>query len=319
MAPRAPEFVPDCENLDELITFASSGTTGYPTRTPHHPYSAACGVPLMEQALHSYCGMSLLRGFENVAICNVAAYPGAFTTAIVIAYLKEAGCIRVNLDTSAWRNSEDRINFINRWKAPIWLGDPIAFGAMEKLEIDHQPKAILSSILRLSPAYADHLAEKYACPVLDMYALTEAGIVAVGNKHGHRVLPNDLYVEILDDQEHRCPLGVRGEIVLTGGRNPYFPLLRYRTSDYASLQIVDGFRTLIGLEGRGPVEYQTPAGKIIHSMEITRLMRRFPVLQYEMKAVGEFSYQLHLRGDIDRHALALELGDLFGVEIPIIG
>jgi phenylacetate-CoA ligase len=318
MAPCVWDFVPDSEPLDELITFSSSGTTGHPTRTPHHPYSAACGVPLMEQAVRTFCGVPLPHGSENVAICNVAAYPGAYTTAIVVAYLREAGCIRVNLDPSAWRKSEDREAYLNRWAAPIWLGDPVAFGALEKLDIGYKPKAILSSIMRLSPTFANRLSLKYECPVLDMYAMTEAGIVAIGNENGHRILPHDLFVEVLDEGERRCAPGARGEIVLTGGRNPYFPLLRYRTGDYASLQIIDGHRVLVGLEGREPVEYPVQAGRVIHSMELTRLMRRYPVLQYEMKIAGEYSYELHVLGDIDRKSLESELADLFKTTIPII-
>ena len=318
LAPRAWEFVPDSESLDELIAFSSSGTTGRPTRTPHHPYSAACGVPLMEQAVRMFIDVPFPRGHENVAICNVAAYPGAYTTAIVVAYLQEAGCIRVNLDPSAWRKAEDREAYLNRWTAPIWLGDPVAFGALEKLAIDYKPKAILSSIMHMSPALSNRLSLKYMCPVLDMYALTEAGIVAVGNENGHRIIPHDLFVEVLDKGERRCAPGVRGEIVLTGGRNPYFPLLRYRTGDFASLRIIDGQRVLVGLEGREPIEYPIQDGRVIHSMELTRLMRRHPVLQYEMKIVGEYSYELHVLGDIDRSAFAAELSDLFKFPIPII-
>jgi phenylacetate-CoA ligase len=198
------------------------------------------------------------------------------------------------------------------------LGDPVAFGALERLDIDYKPKAILSSIMHLSPTYANRLALKYECPVLDMYALTEAGIVAVGNASGHRIMPHDLFVEVLDEGERRCAPGVRGEIVLTGGRNPYFPLLRYRTGDFASLQIIDGHRFLVGLEGREQVEYQVQDGRVIHSMELTRLMRRYPVLQYEMKIVGEHSFELHVLGDLDRTALATELADLFGMAIPIV-
>lgn len=317
MAPRAWDFVPDGEPLDELITFSSSGTTGHPTRTPHHPFSAACGVPLMEHAARTFCDVPIPRGSDNVAICHVAAYPNAYTTAIVVAYLQEAGCIRVNLDPSAWRKTEDREAYLNRWGAPIWLGDPVAFGALEKLDIDYKPQAILSSILHLSPTYAKRLSLKYDCPVLDMYAMTEAGIIAVGNENGHRIIPHDLFVEVLDEGERRCAPGVRGEIVLTGGRNPYFPLLRYRTGDFASLQVIDGYRVLVGLEGREPVEYLVKNGRVVHSMELTRLMRRFPVLQYEMKSLGECSYELHLLGDVDRVSLESELAELFKMRIPI--
>lgn len=317
LAPRVWEFVPDTEPLDELIVFSSSGTTGYPTRTPHSPFSAACGVPLLEYGLRALMGIELLRGPEHVAITNVAAYRGAFTTAIVVAWLQEAGCVRVNLDRSAWRAEDDRVRFINTWKAPIWLGDPIAFAALQDIELDHAPKAIISSIMHLPGGFAEELHRRYGCPVLDFYAMTEAGLIAVGDRHGHRILPHDLYVEILDEQDQPCPEGVCGEITLTGGRNPYLPLLRYRTGDQAALKIVDGLRYLIGFAGRQPVEYPTSTGKIVHSMELTQLMRRFPVVRYHLYPLADSRYKLVYQGHVDTAELRKELQGLFGSDVHL--
>lgn len=346
LAPKPWDFVPDTAPLDQVIVFSSSGTTGHPTRTPHHPASAASGIPLLEHALRTRLGIELLRGTDHVAITNVAAYPGAFTTAIVVAFLQEAGCVRVNLDPSAWRNASDCERFINHWKAPIWLGDPIAFGAMQRLSLDHRPQAILSSIMHMTEGFQRKLESDFGCPVLDLYAMTEAGIIAVRNEHGHQVLPNDLHVEVLAPDGSTCPLGVRGEITLTGGRNPFLPLLRYRTSDFAALQIIDGERILVGLEGRAPIEYPTRSGRIIHSMQVTRIMRQFPVFHYQLKpppgieitspidplppnthgdtkAAQRFDeksqkgYVMEYRGDIDTDQLRQALSDLFGEPVAV--
>lgn len=311
LAPRPWEFVPDDQALDEVIVFSSSGTTGQPTRTPHHPCSAACGIPLLEYALRDMYGVKFPRGPEHNAILNVVAYPDAYTTAIVVAYLQEAGCIRVNLHPSAWRQSDDPERYLNDWQAPIWLGDPLAFGILEKMKLSYQPQAIISSIMHLNEGYAAHLRQRYNCPVLDVYALTEAGIVAVQNGHGHRILPPDLYVEILDEAGNRCLPGERGEITLTGGRNPFLPLLRYRTGDFASIKMMNGQRVLVNLIGREPVEYVSDTGQIIHSMEIVRLMRRFPVRRYELRPV-DGGYELFLEGDLDRGEVVGALRHLLG-------
>ncbi len=128
--PRVWDFVPDELSLEELIVFSTSGTTGHPTKMLSHPATAACGVPILEHALKRW-GLSFPRGAESVAITNVAAYQVRFTTAIVVAWLQEAGCIRVNLHPSAWRKESDREVFINTWQAPIWLADPIALEQMQ--------------------------------------------------------------------------------------------------------------------------------------------------------------------------------------------
>jgi phenylacetate-CoA ligase len=273
---------------------------------------------LIEYALRELHGIAIPHGVDQVAITNFVAYPGAFTTAIVVGYLGEAGCVRVNLDPSAWRSLAHRETYINTWKAPIWLGDPVAYGVLEQLDIDHTPQAIVSGILHLSPSYADKLGQRYGCPVLDLYAMTEAGIIAAGTSVGHRILAHDLFVEILDDEDRRCPHGVRGEIALTGGRNPYLPLLRYRTGDHASLNLIDGHRVLIEFEGRQPVEYRSSDGRSIHSMELTRLMRRFPVHRYQMQEISQHRYELLVRGDLDRETFEKEVAKLFGRSTTVV-
>ncbi len=317
LAPRVWEFVPDSEPLNQTIVFSSSGTSGYPTRTPHHPYSAACGVPLIEFALRSLHNIELPRGPDHVAITNIAAYPGAFTTAIVVAYLQEAGCVRVNLHPSAWRSINDCSRFIQGWQAPIWLGDPVAYGALESIDVGYGPKAIVSSIMHMSDSYAIKLSHRYGCPVLDLYAMTEAGIIAVRTDDGHRILPHDLHVEILDANDQPCLTGVQGEITLTGGRNPFLPLLRYRTGDFASLATLNGHRLLVNFHGREPTEYRTSSGRVIHSMEVTRLMRHHPVLRYEMKQRNDGGFEMVYEGDIDSGKLRAELLQLFGEKVEL--
>lgn len=315
LAPRVWQFVPDDESVDELISFSSSGTTGEPTRTPHHPYSAACGIPLLEYALQTQCGLRFLRGADQVAMVNVAAYPGAYTTAIVMAYLQESGCIRVNLDRSAWRTDEDCRRYLGAYPSPIWLGDPVAFGALERVDLGYAPAAIVSSIMHLHSGYAERLRSRYHCPVLDVYAMTEAGIIAVKdtgkNGAGHRVIAPDLYIEILDDFGRRCEPGGRGEITLTGGRNPYLPLLRYRTGDYAALEMDGSVRILRDLVGREPVEYIAESGESVHSMEIVRTLREFPVRRFAMREIAD-GYELEVVGDVDWGALELKMNALLG-------
>ena len=163
------------------------------------------------------------------------------------------------------------------------LGDPQAFAALEEIGIERPPQVLVSCIFEMSDAFAARLSARYGCPVIDLYALTEAGIVAVKTPHGHALLPPDLYVEILDEHDQPCPPGCVGEITLTGGRNPFLPLLRYRTGDYASLAWFDGRPTLVGLEGRRPVCFPT-GDRVVHSMEVTRLMRKFPLAQFQLQA-----------------------------------
>ena len=316
LAPRVWEFVPDSQPLDELIVFSSSGTTGFPTQTPTHPASAAAGIPLLEQAI-AQTGVSFPRGPEQVALSNIAAYRGAYTTAIVVAYLQEAGCVRVNLVPEVWRSPADRASYLDHFWAPVMLGDPQVFAALEEIGLERPPLVLVSCIVEMSDAFAAKLSARYGCPVVDLYALTEAGIVAAKTPHGHAILPPDLYVEILDEHDQPCPPGRAGEITLTGGRNPFLPLLRYRTGDFASLAWCDGRPTLVGLEGRRPVCFPT-GGRVVHSMEVTRLMRKFPLARYQLHQDEHGDFRFAFRGAASDDELRGALHELLGHAAEIL-
>ena len=310
LAPQVWWFVPDSQPLEDLVVFSSSGTTGLPTRTPAHPASAACGIPLLEKALTSL-GVRFPRGCEQMALTNIASYRGVYTTAIVVSYLAEAGCIRVNLHPEPWRQPEDRAAYLDEFWAPVMLGDPVAFAALDKVPIERPPQVLLSCIMELSDAFAAKLRVRYGCEVLDLYALTEAGIIAMKQPAGHVILPHDLYVEILDEHDQPCSAGTPGEITLTGGRNPYLPLLRYRTGDTAALSWIDGQPTLIGLQGRQPVSF--PIGdRVVHSMEVTRALRPFPLAQFQLQQDQAGDFQFRYRGSVDELELRDALRSLLG-------
>jgi phenylacetate-CoA ligase len=315
LAPRVWEFVPDSLPLDQLIVFSSSGTTGHPAKMPTHPYTAACGIPLLEHALAPY-GIGFPRGVGQMALANVAAYPGAYTTAVVVSYLDEAGCIRVNLCPEDWRATSDCRAFLDAWPVPVILGDPLAFAKLAEVAIDRAPQALVSSVTMLTDALASDLEARFGCPVLDLYALTEAGIVAKKVPTGHAILPHDLYVEILDEHDQPCPAGVRGEVTLTGGRNPFAPLLRYRTGDFAALAWHDGRPVLHELEGRQGVLFRAADGRTVHSMEISRRLRRYPLIQFTLRQ-GAGGFDFRYRGAVDVDALRAELAALLGTSANI--
>src|SRR5205823_3814733 len=160
-----------------------------------------------------------------------------------------------------------------------------------------------SCTLTLTDALAAELSRHFGCPVLDVYALTEAGSVAVRGPRGHAILPHDLFVEILDENDEPCAPGVGGEVTLTGGRNPFCPLLRSRTGDFAALEWHDGRPVLVGLDGRPPVWFVGGDGRRIHSMEVTRVLRRFPLAQYSLHQDAAGGYRFGYRGAPDLDAI----------------
>lgn len=316
LATRPWAFVPDDQPLDSLIVFSSSGTTGHPAKLPTHPYTAACGLPLLGSALSSI-DIALQPGVDQVALGHVTSYDGAYTTATVMAYLQEAGYLRVNLHPAPWRKQEDREVFLNRWHPPVVLGDPLAFEDLCHLDLKFQPRALISSIATISDGFSRRLQAHFGCPVIDLYALTEAGIVAMRTDQGHVVLPHDIYVEILDEEDNRCGEGERGEVALTGGRNPFCPLLRYRTGDYAALAWHDERPVLVDLEGRDPVMFYSSDRGRVHSMEISRALRSLNLVQYSLGQRDASDFVFDYRGSVDTTELDAQLRSVLGTRCRI--
>jgi len=159
------------------------------------------------------------------------------------------------------------------------------------------------------------LERKFGCPVLDLYSLNEAGPVAVGDSStaGHVLLQHRMYVEILDTNDVRQPAGIRGEIALTGGFNAYLPLLRYRTGDFASLEMHAGEAVLIGLEGRPPVRFRTMAGERINNIEITHALQRFAIPQFTLHQNADGSLVIRIFGPcLNETEIPAVLLELFG-------
>ena len=100
-------------------------------------------------------------------------------------------------------------------------------------------------------------------------------------------------------------------MTLTGGRNPFAPLLRYRTGDFAALAWHDGRPVLHELEGRQGVLFRAADGRTVHSMEISRRLRRYPLSQFTLRQdAGGFDFRY--RGAVDADALRAELRALLG-------
>ena len=64
-----------------------------------------------------------------------------------------------------------------------------------------------------------------------MYGMQEFNVIAYGEGLNLKVLKNNVYVEILDDNLKPASIDQVGDIVITGLKNKYMPLIRYRTGD----------------------------------------------------------------------------------------
>lgn len=306
-------FVPDSQKLDEMLVYYTSGTTGNTCYVLSHPEASSMYLPALEFAL-SRVGVKIEGGPDRVFAINVCAQTSTLTYATVSTYFDGAGYAKINLNPNEWKAADDPEKFIDDLRPEIFTGDPIAFLALAKLNIRLQPKALVSSAMTLMPALKEELAAHFGCPVIDVYSMNESRFIAASyDTKNYEIIPHDLFVEILDQAGNPCAAGCRGEITLTCARNPFLPLLRYRTGDYAALNFDSENPTLVGFEGRHPTTFINTAGKMINNIDVTYALQPFPIGQFSLHQCRDKSLVFKMRGG-DSHETEIKaaLLNLFG-------
>lgn len=312
-------FVPDSQLLERLINFQTSGTTGHPLLIASHPRVAAGYLAYHKRALRRH-GVTLTASSGEVGVVLIGHQLTCFTYVSVTPSMNEAGLAKINLHPNDWRDPADRASYLKALAPEVIAGDPLSFSELLQIAPDLRPKALLSTSMTLLPGLRDKLSNTFACPVLDLYSLNEAGPVAVFDSalDGHVILQPRLFVEILDASGNRLPPGERGEITLTGGFNFCLPLLRYRTGDFASLDFVGGEPVLRGLEGRALVRFRRHDGVWLNNIDVTHALRPLPLARFSLHQRADSVFEFSVEGPMSAKQEAIDaLLQLFGPQAQI--
>ena len=321
LAVRTPDFVPEGADLDRMVIYSTSGTTGHPILIPNHPVGAASYQLLLERALSRW-GVRLPLGPDRMANALVCAQAETIQYASVLSVWDGAGHVKVNLDPAGWRDPADAAAYLGDFDPPLLTGDPISFAALLDLDADLHPLALVSTAAALAGGLRQRLADRFGCAVFEWYSMNEVGPVASACPlgHGHHVLDPAVWVEIVDADGRPCAPGERGEVTVTGGRNPMLRLLRYRTGDWASMAFDrclcgDPAPRLVDLEGREPVAFHAADGRTINPVDVSRVLRAYPLVQHQLTQHADGAFTLTLRptaSGVDRAAVETDLRTLIG-------
>jgi phenylacetate-CoA ligase len=281
-----------------------------------HPEVPAKKLALYRKAIRA-CGSDLAGGPGRVALAFVCSQAKTLTWATVSALLGQAGAVKINLHPSQWNAPADRVRFIDDCDPEVLTGDPIGFHDLAELPVSIRPRAMVSSAMTVTQGLRAKLEARFGCPVVDIYSTCESGPIALAKGDAYEILPDDLYVEILDGDGRHCAPGVTGEVTLTGGRNPFLPLLRYRTGDYAAIESREGRPVLTKLEGRAPVRFRTMDGRWINNIDVATVLRPFPIAQFSLLQRRDASLRLRLRGCGDEPAVRSAMESLFGAGVAL--
>lgn len=262
--------------------------------------------------------MQLAQQAGDVGVMLVGSQERCFTYASVSPYWDDKVLLKINLSPKDWPSPQARERYLDLCQPLLITGDPRSLSDLLTLNFKHRPQAILSTSMTLLAGLKQQLEQRFACPVINLYSMNEAGPIAAddGTGHGLRLLQNELKVEILDTQGQPLPLGERGEITLTGGFNPCIPLVRYRTGDFANLALINDVLYLQQLDGRPPVRYKTAQGWL-NNVDITHVLQPFCLSQYQFHQDAQGDILLRFNGNADAQQLIQSLQQAFGSQIHI--
>ncbi len=305
LARHLEQIIPRDADLTGLIINPSSGTTGEALHNPSHPRAQGCYDPLLQYALKRH-GVDVEYGPDTIAAVQLCYQQHTITYHTVHSYLDGAGFAKINLWPEEWRDPSHPDQYLHSLQPVFLSGDPVAFSYAMESGITYKPRALLSTALTLNPQIRKKLEDHFSCPVIDMYSLNESGPVLYScPKHpGHyHILPHDIYVELVDHEGKSVPPGQPGFITLSGGRNPYLPLLRYRTEDTAVRleQPCDCGETtplFAGLEGRQTVLFRHEDGGMVNPVDISRILNRYPIVIFRCIQYNDRSCELQLFGPL---------------------
>lgn len=326
---RHPEkLMPLDVSTEQLLVYRTAGTTGHALLVPHHARAAATYQPLIEVALARY-GVRLEGGSDKLVCCLMGAQAQTVTYPCNLSYFQGAGFAKLNLTPSDWPSNGAAQRYLSHFSPQLLTGDPITFSEMMRLNINLTPRALLTTAVAMSPRLKSLLQQHFQSPVIDWYSLTETGPLgyACSLGYGYHQLSTDVFLEALGPDGQPVEAGQRGEITVTGGRNPFLPLLRYRTGDWGRIDTApcpcgDPMPRLLELEGRVPVLLRGHDGRPINPVDISRELRRFPLVQHELVQDASRRVSLVVRpvasGErVRAEELRAALQQLFGPGIPI--
>ncbi|MBS2036327.1 capsule biosynthesis protein CapK [bacterium] len=312
------ELIPEGAPLEQMVHYWTSGTSGNRLEIPSHPVAAGAYLPLLRKALE-LSGASLPGGEGQVAIALVFYQQQTLTYPSISRVLDGAAFLKLNLHPSQWRRPEDRQAYLRSFPPQVISGNPLSLEELAQLDCGLRPKALVSTSMALLEGQRRRLQELFLCPVVDLYSMAECRCLAAHSQSGrYPLLAHDVYVEILSPEGQLCSPGERGEITLTGGRNPFQPLLRYQTGDFAAMEWEEDRPYLTGLQGRAPVRFRRQDGSWLNNIDVTVALSDLPLRRFHLHQDRElrlsFRYQA---SQVTAEEVKQRLVELFGSRVSL--
>lgn len=299
---RIDRIIPLDADINRMVVNPTSGTTGNILYCPNEPKSVGCYDPLIQYALSKH-GLNQNYNHDVVAAIQLCSQESTITYSTVHSYLNGAGFAKINLNLNEWREPFHPLQYIKEMSPVFFSGDPFAFYQSVKMGIDYKPRILLSTAISLEDPIYSLIKDYYDRPIVDFYSLNETGPIAyscpLNKEHLHLISP-DIYIETVDQYGNHINNGRFGELVFTGGRNSFLPLLRYKTGDYCEIDYLpcccgEKLPTIKKLSGRGLVLFYTPSDELVNPIDISKILGSYPVLVHKFIQRADYSCDLYLK------------------------
>lgn len=282
--------------LDRVLEGSSSGSSGAALTVPLHPVTLASDLMLI-RALVQETGATWEADPTRFGLALVTDQRAVFTYVSALTALPRPSgqdvslMARINLDEDAWRAPGDREAWLAEHDPQVISSATLPLLRLLELAdagLELHPIAVVNGATHVTAGVRQAVSDTWDVPVIDLYGLRETGPIAVAHtadaeRNAHVILASRrVHVETLDADGEPVSAGERGEVVVTVDENPYLPLLRYRTGDFAALREGPRGPELVGLEGREPVAFRDVSGRLRPSVDAAQVLQACGLLAWHL-------------------------------------
>ncbi|XPV75077.1 MAG: phenylacetate--CoA ligase family protein [Desulfovibrio sp.] len=229
--------------MDKYSVSTTSGTTGEPLRMLRDARHVNVNGALMQSRFNESALFKNASGLAdpNVHVASVIATGGHHAAYTAFQkrekMLAAQGIVNTMLLLPIDTPIEESVRKLNEFQPKLLTGYPSALQVLANEQhakrLNISPEIIVCSAEQLTDETRLLLAERFSCPVGNVFCSTEGGEIALLCDHGKMHLNSDwIIVEPVDENNNPVPEGKMSQAVLvTNLANAVQPIIRYRVDD----------------------------------------------------------------------------------------
>jgi phenylacetate-coenzyme A ligase PaaK-like adenylate-forming protein len=224
---------------DDLWAKKTTGSSGPPLTVF---YSAECYFDLLLLSIQKIALTAGIAGDDRPIFCLAISGNRASSEFVVADPSRSTGLfVQVLVEENKPESFRRALSLIRALRPVCVSSKPTIYEILcsladRELDPTFAPEMVVSGGAEMSPYLREELARCLSGKVIDIYGMTEFGVIASESDEGEMLIDTSgLTVEVIDEQGHSVPSGQVGELVISSIRNTAMPLLRYKTQDMGAL------------------------------------------------------------------------------------